>query len=214
MLGQSWFDILHPKDIAKVKEQLSSSDLSPRERLIDAKSKFKNLDYYNYCFFSTLAMLPVRTDEPHASRLCPGARRSFFCRMKCKSFAQIKEENETTITNGAQRKRKQQGVDKKYSVIQCTGYLKSWGPAKMNMDEQETDGDNESCNLSCLVAIGRMPPDIFAPALNTPVHSYINVRSIQFMSRHAIDGKFIFVDQRYGAMALCIYAHLKYFILF
>ncbi|KAJ6641830.1 Protein cycle [Pseudolycoriella hygida] len=177
LLGQSWFDILHPKDVAKVKEQLSSSDLSPRERLIDAKT-----------------MLPVRTDEPLGlSRLFPGARRSFFCRMKCKTSGQIKEETETP--NGAHRRRKQISTDKKYTVIQCTGYLKSWAPAKIGLEEQETDGDSDTCNLSCLVAVGRIPPNIITPKTPTSTGNYPHLRTIQFISRHAMDGKFLFVDQ-------------------
>ncbi|XP_011879758.1 PREDICTED: aryl hydrocarbon receptor nuclear translocator-like protein 1 isoform X3 [Vollenhovia emeryi] len=181
LLGQSWFDILHPKDVAKVKEQLSSSDLSPRERLIDAKT-----------------MLPVKTDVPQGvSRLCPGARRSFFCRMKRKvdgircGEMQVKEEADTAA--GCHRRKKQQNVDWKYCVIQCTGYLKSWAPAKIGLEEQEGEADGEACNLSCLVAVGRVQTAISTTALpSRKPHS----RPIQFVSRHAIDGKFLFVDQR------------------
>ncbi|XP_033338948.1 basic helix-loop-helix ARNT-like protein cyc isoform X2 [Megalopta genalis] len=179
LLGQSWFDILHPKDVAKVKEQLSSSDLSPRERLIDAKT-----------------MLPVKTDVPQGvSRLCPGARRSFFCRMKRKvesarcSDLQVKEEADTT--SGCHRRKKQQNIDWKYCVIQCTGYLKSWAPAKIDLEEAEGDGDGDACNLSCLVAVGRLQSTISTSLPKKP-----RLRPIKFVSRHAMDGKFLFVDQR------------------
>ncbi|XP_054274437.1 protein cycle isoform X2 [Macrosteles quadrilineatus] len=178
LLGQSWFDILHPKDVAKVKEQLSSSDLSPRERLIDAKT-----------------MLPVKTDIPQGlSRLCPGARRSFFCRMKCKVSSSIKEEADTTT--GCHRRKKQQLSDRRYSVIHCTGYLKSWAPAKIGLDDHEGEGEGDACNLSCLVAVGRVLPTQ-VPVEPPRSHQHRpNVRPIQFISRHALDGKFLFADQQ------------------
>ncbi|KAG7274833.1 hypothetical protein CRUP_038806 [Coryphaenoides rupestris] len=121
LIGQSLFDYLHPKDIAKVKEQLSSSDTAPRERLIDAKMDRKS-----------------------------------FC------------------------------------TIHSTGYLKSWPPTKMGLDE-DNEPDNEGCNLSCLVAIGRLHPHI----LPQPVTPDIHVKPTEYVSRHAIDGKFVFVDQRW-----------------
>lgn len=31
------------------------------------------------------------------------------------------------------------------------GYLKSWAPAKIGVDDQDTEGDVDACNLSCLV---------------------------------------------------------------
>lgn len=187
--------------MAKVKEQLSSSDLSPRERLIDAKSNqifIDNIRSINKYFYFGIAMLPVRTDsEPLGlSRLCPGARRSFFCRMKCKSSTQVKEEAESS-NGSSHRRRKQISTDKKYTVIQCTGYLKSWAPAKIGLEEQETDGDGDTCNLSCLVAVGRIPPNIFTPMVSSTTGNYPLLRTIQFISRHAMDGKFLFVDQRY-----------------
>lgn len=155
-------------------------------------------DFFS-CFVAFLAMLPVKTDVPQGlSRLCPGARRSFFCRMKCKMTQQLKESNE--MLSGCHRRKKQMSSDKKYCVIQCTGYLKSWAPAKIGLEEQETDSDGDSCNLSCLVAVGRIIPNIFRSNSAMPTtrgNNLSNLRSIQFISRHAMDGKFLFVDQRF-----------------
>lgn len=171
------------------------------------------------------AMLPVKTDVPQGiSRLCPGARRSFFCRMKRKVVVstetshageQIKEEADTTTGCYKRKKQQNQGLydhallqipncykisffvpyeDWKYAVIQCTGYLKSWAPAKISMEEQESENDSENCNLSCLVAVGRLQPTLDSLSLTSPYK--LKLRSIKFVSRHTIDGKFLFVDQR------------------
>ncbi|XP_048462797.1 aryl hydrocarbon receptor nuclear translocator-like protein 1 [Rhincodon typus] len=170
LIGQSLFDYLHPKDIAKVKEQLSSFDVAPRERLIDAKTG-----------------LPVKTDiTPGPSRLCSGARRSFFCRMKC-NRPSVKLEEKDFASNCSKKK-----VDRKsFCTIHSSGYLKSWPPTKMGLDE-DNEPDNEGCNLSCLVAIGRLHPHI----VPQPISGEIRVKSTEYVSRHAIDGKFVFVDQR------------------
>ncbi|KAM9278306.1 basic helix-loop-helix ARNT-like protein 1 isoform 5-T5 [Morus bassanus] len=169
LIGQSLFDYLHPKDIAKVKEQLSSSDTAPRERLIDAKTG-----------------LPVKTDiTPGPSRLCSGARRSFFCRMKC-NRPSVKVEDKDFPSTCSKKK-----ADRKsFCTIHSTGYLKSWPPTKMGLDE-DNEPDNEGCNLSCLVAIGRLHPHV----VPQPVNGEIRVKPTEYVSRHAIDGKFVFVDQ-------------------
>ncbi|KAJ8412859.1 hypothetical protein AAFF_G00104410 [Aldrovandia affinis] len=174
LIGQSLFDYLHPKDIAKVKEQLSSSDTAPRERLIDAKTG-----------------LPVKTDIAFGpSRLCSGARRSFFCRMKCNKPSVKMEDKDFPSTCS-----KKKADRKSFCTIHSTGYLKSWPPIMMGLDE-DSEPDNEGCNLSCLVAIGRLHPHI----LPQPIHGDIRIKPTEYVSRHAIDGKFVFVDQRATAI--------------
>ncbi|KAK6191555.1 hypothetical protein SNE40_003213 [Patella caerulea] len=180
LIGQSWFDILHPQDISKIKEQLSSSDLSPRERLIDAKT-----------------MMPVKTELPQkSSQLCSGARRSFFCRMrtggKASASNNLPVPKNKIDADSMMSPRKKKTDRKNFSVIHCTGYLKSWPVSKVNLDEdKEIYPDLNS--LSCLVVIGR-PQKIYQSKTNFKKH--INVRPLEYTSRHSVDGKFQYVDER------------------
>ena len=164
--GQSLFDILHPKDISKVKEQLTNIDSTPRERLIDSKT-----------------MLPLRGgDVTTVARFHPGARRLFFCRMKCKpasasSMTAVKVEDESQTSGSGPMmsssyaassssgpgqetksgKRKKNGVERKYVSIQCTGYLKSWPCTKVGLGSDFSDQESgDESSLSCLVAVARL----------------------------------------------------------
>ncbi|XP_027516573.1 aryl hydrocarbon receptor nuclear translocator-like protein 2 isoform X4 [Corapipo altera] len=170
LIGQSLFDYLHPKDVAKVKEQLSSSDVSPREKLVDGKTG-----------------LQVHTDfQAGPARLNSGARRSFFCRIKC-SRTTVKEEKEC-LPNPKKKDHR------KYCTIHCTGYLKNWPPNEVGVEE-ENDAEKDSSNFNCLVAIGRLHPYIVPQKSGE-----IKVKATEFVTRFAMDGKFVYVDQRATAI--------------
>ncbi|XP_067438150.1 basic helix-loop-helix ARNT-like protein 2 isoform X1 [Thunnus thynnus] len=166
LTGQSLFDFIHPKDINKLKEQLSSSELYPRQRLIDAATGVQ-----------------VQADTPvRASHLSTGARRSFFCRMKHSRVAG-KHEDKRTLPSTSKKK-----DTYRYCTLHCTGYMRSWPSSQL---ESEGDVDKETSNLTCLVTVCR-----FQPHVSHPPSKDINVKPTEFVTRCAIDGKFTFVDQQ------------------
>ncbi len=79
----------------QVKEQLSNSNLTqPRERLIDSKTMLP-LRGSSSKTAAAVAVAAASDATPSISSLpwlCPGARRSFFCRMKTKPSLTLKEE--------------------------------------------------------------------------------------------------------------------------
>ncbi len=82
---------------------------------------------------------------------------------------------------------------KTFCVVHCTGYLKSWSPAKVALEDDEGDA-TDTGNLSCLVAIGKLLPPYKQQSI--PESNHIQLRPMEFMSRHSVDGKFTYIDQR------------------
>ncbi|XP_075066603.1 basic helix-loop-helix ARNT-like protein 2 [Mixophyes fleayi] len=170
LIGQSLFDYLHPKDVAKVKEQLSSSDVTPREKLIDAKTGLQVHTHF----------------QAGCSRLHWGSRRSFFCRMKT---GRVSGKEEKDFLPGSNKKE-----HRRYCTIHCTGYLRNCLSSEVGVKE-DCDADKESYNFSCLVAIGRLHPYIVPQST-----AEIKVKPTEFITRYTMDGKFVYVDQRATAI--------------
>ncbi|XP_004082967.1 aryl hydrocarbon receptor nuclear translocator-like protein 2 isoform X1 [Oryzias latipes] len=167
LTGQSLFDFLHPKDINKVKEQLSSSEVLPRQRLIDA---------------STGVQIPVEAPV-RTHHMSTGARRSFFCRMKHSRVAG-KHEDKHILPNASKKK---DGY--RYCTLHCTGYMRSWPSGQL--DPEGDTVDKETSSMSCLVTMCRLHSHASYQAPKD-----VRVRATEFVTRCAIDGKFTFVDQQ------------------
>nr|XP_054595476.1 basic helix-loop-helix ARNT-like protein 2 isoform X1 [Nothobranchius furzeri] len=167
LTGQSLFDFIHPKDITKVKEQLSSSETLPHQLPSDASTRVQAQEE-----------TPVR-----ASRLASGARRSFFCRMK---HSRVAGKNEDQHSQPGASKKKDSS---RYCTLHCTGYMRSWPSSQL--DPEGDVADTETSNLNCLVTMCRLHPHI---SQQSP--KGVNVKTTEFVTRCAIDGKFTFVDQQ------------------
>ncbi len=132
---------------------------------------------------------------PTRIQACPGARRSFFCRMKYKTCLSKKD---GIIINGlVQTKRRRiNAANKKYCDLYCMGYLKSWTSVKQNNEELECE-NNDNSNTGCLVAMARVMPYISTPDRECAANQNFPIKPIEYTSRHSMDGLYLFVDQRF-----------------
>lgn len=169
--GTTIYDHIHPEDSDKVREQLSTSDSQNNGRILDLKTG------------------TVKKEGSQSSmRLCMGSRRGFICRMR---LGQVSPESMGYMNRV--RHRNVLGMSEtgdSYTVVHCTGYIKNWPPQGIQLDRsQEEELHGSSC---CLVAIGRLQVTSMP---NT--HDLSGAESaLEFVSRHNVEGKFTFVDQR------------------
>ncbi|KAJ2947858.1 hypothetical protein O0L34_g9647 [Tuta absoluta] len=163
------YDQVHPDDVEKVREQLSTQEPQNTGRILDLKTG------------------TVKKEGHQSSmRQVMGSRRGFICRMRVGGSAE-------GAHLGRLRARNSLGPSHdghNYAVVHCTGYIKNWPPTGMQMDRVQEDELHAS--HCCLVAIGRLQ------VTSTPNASENSVMGggVEFVSRHAADGRFTFADQR------------------
>ncbi|XP_065200906.1 protein cycle isoform X3 [Planococcus citri] len=177
LLGRSLYDIIHPSDIDKVKEQISCADLNPRHKLMASKS-----------------VKELEIDLPSEQLgLHPGNRRSFYFRIKSdvddsgkyapgtKNFQFYKNTNAEQMSPNTVSYNPDQND---YTVIHSVGYLKCWNSSTKAENPKYTSADSSS--MTCFIAVGRTISN-FPPALQMENPS-------KFDCKHTVDGKFLFVD--------------------
>ncbi|CAH1795791.1 unnamed protein product [Owenia fusiformis] len=166
------YEQVHHDDTEKLREQLSTTESQNTGRILDLKTG------------------TVKKEGHQSSlRLCMGSRRGFICRMKLGNMAIDPMAASHTIRMRQRATLGPSGDGNSYAVVHVTGYIKNWPPAGVQIERNETEEHNSS--HCCLVAIGRLQ------VTSTPNVSDITPNgATEFISRHSVDGKFTFVDQR------------------
>ncbi|PVD20164.1 hypothetical protein C0Q70_20658 [Pomacea canaliculata] len=164
LFGTTLYDLVHPDDVDKVRDQLSTTESQNTGRILDLKTSI---------------------------RLCMGSRRGFICRMRMGNTHVDPMTANHTVRIRQRNTLGPASDGNHYAVVHVTGYIKNWPPAGKGVQMDRGEGEDSGSHC-CLVAIGRLQ------VTNTPNCSDLmgpNASS-EFISRHSIDGKFTFVDQR------------------
>ncbi|XP_063482118.1 aryl hydrocarbon receptor nuclear translocator isoform X16 [Symphalangus syndactylus] len=174
--GSTLYDQVHPDDVDKLREQLSTSENALTGRILDLKTG------------------TVKKEGQQSSmRMCMGSRRSFICRMRCGSSA-VDPVSVNRLSFVRNRCRNGLGSVKDgephFVVVHCTGYIKAWPPAGVSLPDDDPEAGQGS--KFCLVAIGRL--QVTSSPSCTDMSNVC--QPTEFISRHNIEGIFTFVDHR------------------
>lgn len=163
-MNQEIYDLVHPDDADKIKDQLSATESPDAGRVLDLKTG------------------SVKKDSHGAlSRMYSNSRRNFICRMRCG------QEESDTSSRGKDSRLKL--LDDEYAIVHCTGYIKTFGN---NSAVCGPGGETDNSETSCLVTIGKLQPTSLPDSSDLVDCPPVT----EFISRHSLDGKFTFVDQR------------------
>nr|XP_025714069.1 aryl hydrocarbon receptor nuclear translocator isoform X5 [Callorhinus ursinus] len=174
--GSTLYDQVHPDDVDKLREQLSTSENALTGRILDLKTG------------------TVKKEGQQSSmRMCMGSRRSFICRMRCGNSS-VDPVSMSRLSFVRNRCRNGLGTVKDgephFVVVHCTGYIKAWPPAGVSLPDDDPEAGQGS--KFCLVAIGRLQ---VTSSPNCTDMSNV-CQPTEFISRHNIEGIFTFVDHR------------------
>ncbi|XP_040508242.1 aryl hydrocarbon receptor nuclear translocator isoform X39 [Gallus gallus] len=173
--GSTLYDQVHPDDVGKLREQLSTSENALTGRILDLKTG------------------TVKKEGQQSMRMCMGSRRSFICRMRCGNSS-VDAVSVNRLSFMRNRCRNGLGATKDgephYVVVHCTGYIKAWPPAGVSLPDDDPDAGQGS--KFCLVAIGRLQ---VTSSPNCTDMSNV-CQPTEFISRHNTEGIFTFIDHR------------------
>jgi PAS domain S-box-containing protein len=179
--GKCFYDLLHPKDIQRVRSQLESMN-------IDETLQANNTAGYGRS--SVVAQPDVMS----------GLRRSFLCRVKMSQNQSNGDKMDLPESKGDFSKSKdilelihsQHMIPYKYSVLHCTGFIR-----KLTAEENEALMLGEGEMSQCLVAMARLQPFGSNDGEGGPPQE---PSDSEFVARVSLDGRFSYMDHRVNAV--------------